>query len=164
MGLKPGAAACWPQAGGVDFFEKCWTILMLYYIYNIKMKRTVSLERMSRLRKKANDLGNESSQLMQTFTQRAALIKGTVYERKTKCGKDTCKCTTEGKLHVSLAHSWSQEGRTRLRTVDQGHVERLREAVALYQDFRKLKRRYVKLQHEILEVIDGMEKERTVEP
>ena len=76
------------------------------------------------------------------------LVKGSVYELKTRCGKPTCHCASEeGPLHSSTVLSWSEHAKTRLRTLPPGERARFRQLTENYRRFRQARAALVKLQH-----------------
>lgn len=57
-------------------------------------------------------------QRLQDLLPLRQLLKGSVYELKTRCGKPSCHCASPGgPLHSSTVLSWSGRGKTRLRTL-----------------------------------------------
>ena len=63
------------------------------------------------------------------------LLKGTVMERRMRCGKAGCRCT-KGQPHVYLVITWKEEGRSRMVYVDERRRE---EALAWSANYRKFK-------------------------
>ena len=87
------------------------------------------------------------------------LVKGSVYELKTRCGKPTCHCASyPGPLHSSTVLSWSEHGKTRLRTLPAGERARFQQLAENYRRFRQARAALVKLQRRMLVTIDQLEK------
>jgi hypothetical protein len=87
------------------------------------------------------------------------LLKGSVYELKTRCGKPSCHCASpEGPLHATTVLSWSERGKTRLRTLPAGDTTHLRHLAENYRRFRQDRAALVKLHHQILVAIDRLER------
>ena len=118
---------------------------------------------LSRLRQGVRDSHEESGRLLSTLLEREPMVRGTVYELRRKCGKPGCSCAT-GEPHASLALTWSEEGRTRIRTVPPDRAEQLRLLTERYRRFRKARARLVKLQKQMMERIDRLETARRQEP
>jgi hypothetical protein len=116
----------------------------------------------SRLRQSLVDLADEVKSLIEPFLSDQALIKGSVYELKSKCGKPGCKCT-KGQLHRRMVVSASDKGKTRLRVIPRGFVSEIQNKVRRYQRLRRARARLVALHKEMLEVMDEMEAMRREE-
>jgi hypothetical protein len=112
--------------------------------------------RLSRLRQSLLRLKEEISRLLPIFLARDPLVPGTVYELRRKCGKPGCGCAKKD-LHSSWALSWSEEGRTRLRSIPPGRRVELRLLSRRYQQFRGARARLVKIHQEMIGIINQME-------
>jgi len=87
------------------------------------------------------------------------LLKGSVYELKTRCGKPACHCASpEGPRHSSTVLSWSERGKTRLRTLPAGDAAHLRHLAEYHRRFRQDRAALVKLHRQILLAIDRLER------
>jgi hypothetical protein len=74
-------------------------------------------DRASRLRLALKSLLADSQRRLDELLPLRQLLKGSVYELKTRCGKPSCHCASDqGPLHSSTVLSWSEHGKTRLRT------------------------------------------------
>lgn len=118
---------------------------------------------LSRLRQSLSRLKEKVSRLLPIFMARDPFVAGTVYELRRKCGKPGCVCAQE-KLHSSWVLSWSQKGRTRLHSIPPEHRERLRRLAQRYQQFRTARAHLVKIQQEMIQIINKMEVLRRKEP
>jgi hypothetical protein len=86
------------------------------------------------------------------------LLKGSVYELQTRCGKSACHCASpQGPRHSSTVLSWSETGKTRLRTLPAGERARLRHLTENYRRFRQARAALVKLHRRMLVTIDRLE-------
>jgi hypothetical protein len=121
-----------------------------------------SLPQLSRTRQALVRLRDELGQLLEVFLAREPLVKGSVYELRRRCGKPTCGCA-RGALHGTVVLSWSEGGRTRLRSLPPGRRADLRAAVHRYQRFRRARARLVKLHVEMLALIAELEAARRQE-
>src|ERR1039457_2313475 len=89
-------------------------------IYNIKgeLPMPTAAERASHLRQSLRALLADYQQRLEDLLPLRQLLKGSVYELKTRCGKPSCHCASpQGPLHTSTVLSWSERGKTRLRSV-----------------------------------------------
>ena len=93
------------------------------------------------------------------------LVKGSVYQLRTRCGKPSCHCASdEGPLHSATVLSWSEHGQTRLRTLPPGERARFRQLTENYRRFRQARAALGKLQRRILLTIDRLEKALLLPP
>ncbi len=109
---------------------------------------------LSRTRQALVQLREEFGQLLEVFLARDPLVKVSVYTLRRQCGKPTCACA-RGDLHGTVVLSWSEAGRTRLRSLPPGRR---------YQRFRRARARLVKLHAEMLALIDALEAGRREAP
>ena len=117
---------------------------------------------LSRIRQALVQLRDELGLLLEVFLARDPLVKGSVYTLRRKCGKPTCACA-RGDLHGSVVLSWSEAGRTRLRSLPPGRRGDVRAAARRYQRFRRARARLVKLHAEMLALIAALEAARRQE-
>jgi hypothetical protein len=116
-------------------------------------------ERASHLRQTLRALSADYRQRFDDLLPLRQLLKGSVYELKTRCGKPTCHCAEpEGPLHSSTVLSWSEHGKTRLRTLPAGDIAHLRHLAENHRRFRQDRAALVKLHCQILLVIDRLER------
>lgn len=93
------------------------------------------------------------------------LVKGSVYDLQTRCGKPSCHCASpQGPLHSSTVLSWSDRGQTHLRTLPPGERSRFRQWTENYRRFRQARASLVKLHQKILVRIDRLEKTLRLPP
>ena len=113
----------------------------------------------SRLRQRLQTLRADYDRHLQTLLPLRQLVKGSVYELKTRCGKPTCHCASpDGPLHLATVLSWSQRGRTRLRTLAPGDRARFARLAENYRRFRQARAALTKLHRQILAAVDRLEK------
>ena len=65
------------------------------------------------------------------------IVRGTLSERASKCGKPSCHCAN-GDLHHSLYLVQSQQGKPRQLCVPKDWQERVRQAVSDYRSVQQL--------------------------
>ena len=115
-------------------------------------------DRASRLRLALKSLLAQHQRQLDAMLPLRQLVKGSVYELKTRCGKPTCHCASdEQPLHSSTVLSWSEHGKTRLRTLPPGERARFRQLTENYRRFRQARAALVKLQRRMLATIDRLE-------
>ena len=136
-------------------------------IYSIK-RRTVpkpSDDRASRLRLALKALLADYQHQFDQLLPLRQLVKGSVYQLQTRCGKPSCHCASEqGPLHSSTVLSWSEHGKTRLRTLPPGERAHLQQLTGNYRRFRQARAALVKLQRRMLATIDRLEKTLRLPP
>ena len=116
-------------------------------------------ERASRLRQMLRALRADYQQRLEDLLPLRQLLKGSVYELKTRCGKPSCHCASpEGPLHAATVLSWSERGKTRLRTLPAGDTAHLRHLAENYRRFRQGRAALVKLHRQILLALDRLER------
>lgn len=120
-------------------------------------------DRLSRIRQSLHELAKEIEQLIPVFAERYALVKGTVYEQRRKCGKPSCRCAT-GEPHCSMILSRSEAGRTRLMAIRSGHLKDLQLLTERYQRFRRARARLGQIYKKMVSLIDQLEEARRREP
>jgi hypothetical protein len=117
----------------------------------------------AQLRLQLQKCDREIGDLLRVVKQRRPLVRGNVYALRRKCGKPTCRCQ-EGHLHESWVLSVPEKGRKRMRVVPKGKRTQWQTMTDRYRRFRRTRARLVKLFAEIIELVDALERERTVPP
>jgi hypothetical protein len=131
----------------------------------MRIPSTLRLEQASRQRRALLRLLADYRCLIQQILALRRLLKGSVYELKSRCGKPSCHCAApQGLLHSTLVLSWSQSGRTRLRALRPQDRPRLRRAAEDYRRFRQCRARLVKLHAQVLRAVDQLEKALRLPP
>jgi len=120
---------------------------------------TVSSDLASRLRLAFRTLLAAYQQRSRDLLRPQQLLKGSVYELQTRCGKPSCHCASEfGPLHTTTVLSWSHRGRTRLRTLRVSDRARLRRFAEQYRRFRQARAALGKLHRQMLQTVDRLER------
>jgi len=120
------------------------------------IKTSANKKKFSQLRQSLSGLSNEIRRIVEPFFSDKPVIKGSVYELKTKCGKPGCKCA-KGKLHPRMVLSASEKGKTRLRAIPHGFLVEVQTKVRCYQELRRARARLVEEHKKILKIMDEME-------
>jgi len=117
-----------------------------------------SSDRASRLRQTLRTLLDDYQRQLHTLLPLRQLVKGSVYDLRTRCGKPSCHCASDqGPLHTSTVISWSEHGKTRLRTLPPGELAHFRQLTENYRRFRQARAALVKLHQRIVAHIDRLE-------
>lgn len=127
------------------------------------MQRKGDPEKLSRLRGALQGSLKELEAVLEVAFERAALVKGNVYELARKCGKPSCGCA-EGQLHRSTVLSWSHQGKTRLLTIPPEKLDRLRSGSQRYLEYRRARARAGEIFKQILKLLDQIESLRREKP
>jgi hypothetical protein len=111
----------------------------------------------SRARQQLKKLMKEQEKLIDAFLGRAPLVKGTVYRMEVLCGKRGCRCAREGKLHAAWKLSRSHEGKSQTRCLKLGTLDKYKKMAHDYREFRKARKKWVKLYKQQMACIDELE-------
>ncbi|MCU0779323.1 MAG: hypothetical protein MUF86_16880 [Akkermansiaceae bacterium] len=124
-----------------------------------------SADRASRLRQALKMLLDDYRRQVDTVLPLRQLVKGSVYDLHTRCGKPSCHCASDkGPLHTSTVISWSEHGKTRLRTLPPGEHSHFRQLAENYRRFRQARAALVKLHQRMVAHIDRLEKALQLPP
>jgi hypothetical protein len=124
-----------------------------------------SIDRASRLRQTLKMLLDDYQRQVDGLLPLRHLVKGSVYDLHTRCGKPSCHCASDqGPLHTSTVISWSDHGKTRLRTLPAGELVHFRQSAENYRRFRQARAALVKLHQRIVAHIDRLEKALLLPP
>jgi hypothetical protein len=128
----------------------------------MSIKTTKDKEKFSQLRQSLARLANEIRQIVEPCFSDKPVIKGSVYELKTKCGKPGCKCA-QGQLHHRMVLSASEKGKTKLRAIPRGFLGEVQTKVRRYQELRRARVRLIEVHMKIVQLMDEMETMRRQE-
>ena len=120
------------------------------------IKTFANKKKFSQLRQSLVGLSKEIRRIVEPFFSDKPVIKGSVYELKTKCGKPGCKCA-KGQLHPRMVLSASEKGKTKLRAIPHGFLTEVQIKVRCYQELRRTRARLVEEHKKILKIMDEME-------
>jgi len=128
----------------------------------MSIKTTTDRKKFSQLRQSLGRLAGEIRQVIEPFFSHKPVIKGSVYELKTKCGKPGCKCA-KGQLHHRMVLSASEKGKTKLRAIPRGFLVEVQTKVRRYQELRRARVRLIEVHKKIVQTMDEMEAMRREE-
>lgn len=120
-------------------------------------------QRLSRLRFELLGLLERLRQVLNVALARTPLVKGNVYEIARRCGTPHCRCT-RGRLHHNMVLTWSEHGRTRMRSLSPEKVASIRPKSAEYLRFRRARAEVSVILKRILTVLDEIEDLRRERP
>ncbi|HXP16347.1 MAG TPA: DUF6788 family protein [Terriglobales bacterium] len=124
-----------------------------------------SSDRASRLRQALKSQLDDYRRHIDDLLPLRQLVKGSVYDLQTRCGKPSCHCASDqGPLHTSTVLSWSDQAKTRLRTLPPGELSRFRQLTENYRRLRHARAALVLLHQRILAHIDRLEKALRLPP
>ncbi len=104
-------------------------------------------------------LQDQHLQFVETLIEIRELLKGSVYELQTCCGKPSChSAAPDGVRHTTPVLSWSDQGKTQLRSLPAQEVDRTRRLTENYRQFRQTRAALVKLHRRVLATVDRLEK------
>jgi hypothetical protein len=128
-------------------------------------RATAAADGASRQRQILDRLSAEYAQRVQELLRYRELVKGSVYQMQTRCGNPSCHCAKpRGARHAATVLSWSEAGKTRIRSVPQADRTRLRGLTENYRRLRQARAHLVKLHQQVLEAIDHLEQALRLPP
>jgi hypothetical protein len=94
------------------------------------------------------------------------LLRGTLYELRTRCGKTACACAgdNEKKRHRRWVLSYTVEGKKKMRVVPLDRLAQWRTWAANAREFRARRARVVEMTRQLLEDIDVIERGQRRDP
>jgi len=118
-------------------------------------------------RKEFGRLSRERHRLEQEVVSglsRKKLIAGTPVEKYKACNKGNCKCT-RGELHGPTYYvSRKEGGKTKMIYIRRGLWPKVEEKIKRYQRWRFIRARIVKINADLLHILDRMEKAVSEKP
>lgn len=122
----------------------------------------VPKQHISRIRQRISRLAARRRAAEKTLLSHRELLKGTVVEVSRTCGKPGCKCT-RGQKHPCYQISASIQGKTRTRHLPQKLLKEVKRLTENYRHFRKARAEWVKINSEMLGLINELESARRKE-
>ena len=119
---------------------------------------TASAGLASRQRQILDRLSAEYTRQVRQLLRYRELIKGSVYQLRTRCGNPYCHCAQpRGVRHSATVLSWSEAGKTRIRSLPAADRARIRRLAENYRHLRQSRAALVKLHRRVLQAIDRLE-------
>jgi len=111
------------------------------------------------------DLAAEYGRQLRLILRVGELVKGSVYQIETRCGNPGCHCAMpRGQLHPATVLSWSEAGRTRMRSLGVEQRARVRRLSEQYRRLRQARAAAVRLHQQMLHAIDQLEQALRLPP
>jgi len=119
----------------------------------------------SRQRQILDRLAAEYARHLHDLLQHRELMKGSVYQIRTRCGNPSCHCAKpQGARHSATVLSWSEDGKTRIRSLPAADRARVRRLTESYRHLRQSRAALAKLHRQILQGIDRLEQALRLPP
>ena len=120
-------------------------------------------EKLSRLRGALLALLEHLREVLNVALARTPLVKGNVYEIARRCGTPNCSCA-RGRLHRNMVLTWSEQGRSHMRSIPRARVAELRQKSAAYLRLRGARAEVSVVHKKILKVLDQIQELRREAP
>lgn len=120
-------------------------------------------QRLSLLRVALLALLEQLREVLNVALARAPLVKGNVYEIARRCSTPNCSCM-RGRLHRNMVLTWSEQGRSHMRSIPPAQLAELRKKSAEYLRFRRARAEVSVLHKKILKVLDQIQELRREAP
>jgi Family of unknown function (DUF6788) len=117
---------------------------------------------LSSLRLQLRDLQQQLSTLLESFLGRQPLLPGSLYTLRRRCGKPSCHCA-QGELHASTVLAYRGQGGPRNLTPTPEQLPAVRELTDEYRRFRKARTQLLRLQRQLLTLIERIEAQRVAQ-
>ena len=105
---------------------------------------------------KLRTLQEKVPEVLHLVRSSAGLVAGSVYEARTRCGRQGCKCMTSDYRHVNRCVSLRHGGKSRTRTVPDHLTEEFETATDAYRSARMARRLIAQTATELLKDIDRL--------
>ena len=113
----------------------------------------------SKLRQKIHHLDQRRRMLLEQVLRPSAMIGGSLYQMRRRCGNPRCKCA-RGDLHRSWYLSRRQQGRTKLTYIGRIVPDWLAKRIHRYQQHQKTLARIRKIDAEISSSLNTLRDEK----
>jgi hypothetical protein len=124
-----------------------------------------SSAKVSASRQRAGRLVRELRQAVQPLLRQQVLLRGTVYELRTRCGKSSCACSRrDEKRHRRWVLSYTVDGRKRMRVVPLNRLADWRRWTANAREFRHRRSRVAEMTRQLMEDLDVIERGHRRDP
>lgn len=117
---------------------------------------------LSSFRRQLLELQQQLPVLLESFLGREPLLPGSMYTLRRRCGKPTCHCA-RGELHASTVLSYRGQGRPQNITPPPEQVSAVQRLTDDYRQFRQARTQLLRLQRQVVDLIDGIEAVRVQE-
>ena len=108
----------------------------------------------TKYREKIVDLQRHQKILIDELLKIRPILKGTVNQVYTRCGKPNCWCADSSGGHSHIRISWNQNRKTFTRKIPADKLSRVRNLTDNYRHFRSLRRQLSELNKQIKQALD----------
>ncbi len=116
-------------------------------------------QELSSLRSQLLKTQDQLAQLLEDCLGREALLPGSLYTLRRKCGKPNCHCS-RGELHESTVLSYRGGGRPRNISPPPEQLGSVRAMTQDYRRCRQVRAKLVRWQQQLLKLVDALEAAR----
>lgn len=80
----------------------------------------------------------EGKRLLRRLRAAGPFLSASLVVRHKRCGRENCRCATEGPIHPTANVTWKEEGKTRTLHVPQERIEEVAQWIEEWKVLRKL--------------------------
>lgn len=122
----------------------------------------MSRSEFSKLRQQIRRSFSALGRLLSIFMRPGAMVPGSLYRLRRKCGKPTCRCAQGEELHETWALTRSEQGKARLYSVRAEERSTLRDRTLEYRRYQRARAKWIKQSAALLAQIDQLAEKRIV--
>ena len=124
-----------------------------------------SSSKVSASRQRAAGIAKELRVAIQPLLSAQILLRGTVYELRTRCGKSACACAgSDDKRHRRWVLSYTVKGKKRMRVVPLDRLAEWRRWADNAREFRTRRAMIAEMTRQLLEDLDVIERGQRRDP
>jgi hypothetical protein len=118
-----------------------------------------SAERLSQQRQRLHRLAEDYAKQAQKSLALHEVMKGSVYQLRTRCGCPSCHCAQPGSArHAAMVLSWGNRKHRHLRALLPADVERIKRLTGNYHQLLRVRRTLGRLHREVIAALDQLER------
>ncbi len=114
---------------------------------------------MHRLEMRVRKVIDEVRETVELVSGKTPLLDAYLYRSRGKCGKPQCRCMSSDYRHETWCLSYSQDGKSRTRTVPLELLRVLRQMTANYRQMRQARKKLEQLHQTLLRLLDSTTKQ-----
>ena len=114
---------------------------------------------MNRFEMQVRKIIEELSETTEQFPGKSPFLDAYLYRARIKCGKPRCRCMTSDYRHEMWCLSYSQNGKSRTRTVPLELLAVLRQMTGNYREVRQVRKKVEHLHKALLNLLDSATKQ-----
>lgn len=124
-----------------------------------------SSAKVSASRQRAGRIVKDLHRVLQPLLRAQIILRGTVYELRTRCGKAACACAdNDERRHGRWVLSYTVEGEKRMRVVPLARLAEWRRWAANAREFRARRVKVAEMTRQLLEDLDVIERGQRRDP